>query len=96
MKILKIEQDFKIPGTDIILEAGDSIQIQEAEVKESLVDLGSHIRQYVGQPIVSENPGNFGKRLGRDLNLAMSMTDELRAVADTYEFAEGVKIGILS
>lgn len=31
MKTIKIKEEFQIPGTDIILEAGDRIEINEAE-----------------------------------------------------------------
>lgn len=32
MKTVEVTEEFQIPGTDVILEAGDSIQITEQEV----------------------------------------------------------------
>lgn len=57
MKTIKIEQDFKIPGTDIILEAGDTIQVQEAEVKSIKEDVFSSLMAKAGKH--SEGPDGF-------------------------------------
>lgn len=35
MKTIEIKEDFRLPGTDIILEIGDKIQIKESKLQEA-------------------------------------------------------------
>ena len=34
-EVIEIQEDVRVPGTDIILEKGDKIQVFEAEVEET-------------------------------------------------------------
>lgn len=49
IKIIKIKEEFIIPGTNIVLEAGDKIQIQEAQRKTKFEHLNWSEEDRFGQ-----------------------------------------------
>lgn len=51
MKTIEIKEDFRLPGTDVILEAGDKIQIQEANNYRGMVKDAYRLGQRIGQEL---------------------------------------------
>lgn len=91
MKTIKIEKEFKIPGTDIILESGDTIKVEESEkIQESMQDLVNHLEPHVTGHSDLEK---LGERIGLDLSIALTISGRTD-IANSEKFANGISKGL--